>query len=147
MYALWSYGTCNVWEELEYILHTGCVSWYPTKSVNILKAVLHLQQARSSLKHRLHKLDLLLAAKHRQKQVTSQYHNKSKHACTHAHTHARTHARTQLLRPSWILSGTTRVSQHQKGKTRKAKSICIYWRKRQQVAVSTPLHSTYRAGH
>jgi len=29
----------------------------------------------------------------------------------HAHTH------TTILQPSWILSGTTRVSQHQKGKT------------------------------
>jgi len=30
------------------------------------------------------------------------------------------------LRPSWIMSGTTRVSRHQKGKP-----IWIYWSKRQ----------------
>jgi len=47
------------------------------------------------------------------------------------HTHARTHARTQpFYRPSWILSGTTRVSRHQKGKTRKVKLIWIYCSKR-----------------
>jgi len=38
-----------------------------------------------------------------------------------AHTQARMHTRTQthttVLWPSWILSGTTWVSQHQKGKT------------------------------
>ena len=28
-----------------------------------------------------------------------------------------THAQTTVLRPSWILSGTTRMSWHQKGKT------------------------------
>jgi len=44
--------------------------------------------------------------------------------CKHTHTH------TTILRPSWILSGTTRVSQHQKGKTRKAEPIWIYWSKR-----------------
>jgi len=36
-----------------------------------------------------------------------------------------------VLQPSWILSGTTRVSRHQKGKTRKVKPIWIYWSKRQ----------------
>jgi len=30
----------------------------------------------------------------------------------------------------WILSGTTRVSQHQKDKTRKVKPVSIYWSKR-----------------
>jgi len=30
----------------------------------------------------------------------------------------------------WILSGTTRVSWYQKGKTRKVKPIWIYWSKR-----------------
>jgi len=30
----------------------------------------------------------------------------------------------------WTLSGTTRVSQYQKGKTRKIKPIWIYWSKR-----------------
>jgi len=30
------------------------------------------------------------------------------------HTHTDTHT---VLQPSWILSGTTRVSRHQKGKT------------------------------
>ena len=36
------------------------------------------------------------------------------HTHMHTHTHAHTHNR---LRPPWILSGTTRVSRHQKGKT------------------------------
>jgi len=49
----------------------------------------------------------------------------------HAHTH------TTILQPSWILSGTTRVSGHQKGKTRKVKPIWIYWSKRQRVAVAS----------
>jgi len=31
--------------------------------------------------------------------------------------HTKTHTHTTVLRPSWILSGTTRVSWHQKGKT------------------------------
>ena len=39
----------------------------------------------------------------------------------------RTH--TTVLWPSCILSGTTRVSWHQKGKTRKIKPIWIYWNK------------------
>jgi len=30
----------------------------------------------------------------------------------------------------WNLSGTTRVSRYQKGKTRKVKTIWIYWSKR-----------------
>ena len=38
-----------------------------------------------------------------------------KHTHTHTHTHAHIHTHT-VLRPSWILSGTTRVSWHQKGK-------------------------------
>jgi len=37
---------------------------------------------------------------------------------------------TAILRPSWILSRITRVSWHQKGKTRKVKPIWIYWSKR-----------------
>jgi len=37
---------------------------------------------------------------------------------------------TTVLWPSWILSGTTRVSRHQKGKTRKVKPVWIYWSKR-----------------
>jgi len=37
-----------------------------------------------------------------------------------------THAHTTILQLFWILSGTTRVSQHQKGKTRKVKPIWIY---------------------
>jgi len=41
--------------------------------------------------------------------------------------HNPTHNRFTAL---WILSGTTRVSQHQKGKTRKVKPIWIYWSKR-----------------
>jgi len=47
---------------------------------------------------------------------------------THAHTHTQTH--TTILCPSWILSGTTQVSRHQKGKTKKVKPIWIYWSKR-----------------
>ena len=46
-----------------------------------------------------------------------------------------------------ILSGTTRMSQYQKGKTRKVKSIWIYWSKWQWVAMTsaglyTNLHLT-----
>ena len=37
---------------------------------------------------------------------------------THTHTH------------TWIMSGTTRLSRHQKDKTRKVKPIWIYWCKR-----------------
>jgi len=37
------------------------------------------------------------------------------------------HTHTTVLRPSWILSGTTQVSRHHKGKTRKVKPIWIYW--------------------
>jgi len=60
------------------------------------------------------------------------------HACTHAHTHthtrmhARTHTHTIVLRPYWILPGTTWVSWHQKGKIRKVKPIWIYWSKRKR---------------
>jgi len=36
------------------------------------------------------------------------------------------------------LSGTTWMSRHQKGKTRKVKPIWIYWSKRQWVAVASP---------
>jgi len=50
---------------------------------------------------------------------------------THKHTH-----RT-VLWPSWILSRTTQVSQHQKGKTSEVKRIWIYWSKRQWVAVAS----------
>jgi len=35
-----------------------------------------------------------------------------------------------VLQLFWILSGTTRVSWYQKGKTRKVKPIWIYWSKR-----------------
>jgi len=41
-----------------------------------------------------------------------------------------THTHTTVLWHSWILSETTWVSQHQKGKTRKVKPIWIYWSKR-----------------
>jgi len=37
---------------------------------------------------------------------------------------------TIVLQLFWILSGTTWVSRYQKGKTRKAKPIWIYWSKR-----------------
>jgi len=40
------------------------------------------------------------------------------------------HTHTTALQPSWILSGTTRVNWHQKGKTRKVKPIWFYWSKR-----------------
>jgi len=56
---------------------------------------------------------------------------------THIHTHTHTHTQTTVLRPSWILSGTTQVSWHQKGKTRKVKPIWIYWSKRHWVAVAS----------
>jgi len=46
------------------------------------------------------------------------------------HTHTHTHIHTTILQPSWILSGTTLVRRHQKGKTRKVKPIWIYWGKR-----------------
>jgi len=46
-----------------------------------------------------------------------------------AHTH--THTLPIVLRLSWILSRTTRLSQHQKRKTEKVKPIWIYWSKRQ----------------
>ena len=36
---------------------------------------------------------------------------------------------TIILRPSWILSGATRVSRKQKSKTRKVKPVWIYWSK------------------
>jgi len=44
---------------------------------------------------------------------------------------------TTILWPSWILSRTTRVSWHQKGKTRKVKPILIYWSTRYWVAVAS----------
>jgi len=37
---------------------------------------------------------------------------------------------TTILQPTWILSWTTRVSRHQKGKTRKVIPMWIYWSKR-----------------
>jgi len=37
---------------------------------------------------------------------------------------------TTVLRPSWVLSRTTQVNRHQKGKTKKVKPISIYWSKR-----------------
>jgi len=55
---------------------------------------------------------------------------------SHTHTHTHTHTQT-VLRPSWILSRITWVSQHQKGKTRKVKPIWIYWSKRQWMAVAS----------
>jgi len=42
-----------------------------------------------------------------------------------SHTDTHNHFTT-----SWILSGTTQVSRHQKGKTRKVKPLWIYWSKR-----------------
>jgi len=60
---------------------------------------------------------------------------KHKHTHTHmcTHTHVRTHMRALAhTQPFYgILSGTTRVSRHQKDKTRKVKLIWIYWSKRQ----------------
>jgi len=41
-----------------------------------------------------------------------------------------THTHTTVLLLFWNLSGTTRVSRHQKGKTIKVKPIWIYWSKR-----------------
>jgi len=41
-----------------------------------------------------------------------------------------THTHTTVLLLLWNMSGTTRVSRYQKGKTRKGKPIWIYWSKR-----------------
>jgi len=41
------------------------------------------------------------------------------------------------VRALWTLSGTTRISRYQKGKTRKVKPIWIYWSKRQRVAMAS----------
>ena len=41
-----------------------------------------------------------------------------------------THTHTTVLLLFWNLSGTTRVSRYQKGKTRKVQPIWIYWSKR-----------------
>jgi len=40
------------------------------------------------------------------------------------------HTHTTVLQPSRILSGTNRVSWHQKSKTKKVKPVWIYWSKR-----------------
>jgi len=53
-----------------------------------------------------------------------------------AHTHTHTHTHNHLW-PSWILSGITQVSRHQKSKTRQVKPVWIYWSKRQWVAVAS----------
>jgi len=53
-----------------------------------------------------------------------------KHLQTEISLFTDTHTHTNVLWPSWILSGTTQVSWHQKGKTRKVKPIWIYWSKR-----------------
>jgi len=78
------------------------------------------------------------------------------HAHTHAHAHAHahtthTHTHTTILRPSWILS-TTRVSQHQKGKTNLdlleqeiASGSGISWAI--SKSASWPRHTTMPASH
>jgi len=43
---------------------------------------------------------------------------------------AKQHTHATILQPSWILPGSTWVSQHQKVKTMKVKPIWIYWSKR-----------------
>jgi len=43
---------------------------------------------------------------------------------------AHTHKHITVLWPSWILSRTTQLSRHQKGKTMKVKPIWLYWIKR-----------------
>jgi len=48
------------------------------------------------------------------------------HSTTKARYTVPVHTHTVLL-PSCILSGTTQVSQHQKGKTRKVKPIWVHW--------------------
>jgi len=60
--------------------------------------------------------------------------------CKWTNKQSQTDTYTTVIRPSWILSGTTLVSRHQKGKTRKVKPIWIYWRKRQWVAVASAGH-------
>jgi len=57
------------------------------------------------------------------------------HTCMHACRH--THRHTIVLRLFWILSGTTRVSRYQKGKTRKLKPVWIYCSKRHWMAVAS----------
>jgi len=47
------------------------------------------------------------------------------------------HTHTTILLLLCYLSGTTRVSRYQKGKTRKVKPIWIYWSKKQWVAVAS----------
>jgi len=49
---------------------------------------------------------------------------------------------TTVLQPSWILSRTTWVSQHQKGKTRKVKPIWIYWSKT-YITMAASHHSVF----
>ena len=51
-------------------------------------------------------------------------------ACSSASIYTYTHTHTTILWPSWILSGTTQVIWHQKGKIRKVQPIWIYWSKR-----------------
>jgi len=53
----------------------------------------------------------------------------------------------------WILSGTTRVSRYRKGKTRRVKSVCIYWTRDREwqwhqlgyVQIYTPPQRDYHA--
>jgi len=40
------------------------------------------------------------------------------------------HIHTTILLLFWNMSGTTRVSRYQKGKTKKVETIWIYWSKR-----------------
>ena len=63
---------------------------------------------------------------------THTYKNRRVVINTYTHTYTCT-----VLWPSWILSGTIRVSRHQKGNTRKVKPIWIYRSKRQWVAVAS----------
>jgi len=56
---------------------------------------------------------------------------------TYQHTHTHTHTHTTVIRPSWILSGMSWVTRHQKDNIRQVKPIWIYWHKRQWVAVAS----------
>ena len=51
--------------------------------------------------------------------MCADFYDLGKFIYTHTPTHTHTHTHTTILQPSWILSGTTRVSRLQKGKTRK----------------------------
>ena len=81
---------------------------------------------------------------------TSTINDSTKVACCHSHmqrwpwlsrsnqyTQTLLHLHLQLFYGPLTVSGTTRVSQYQKRKTRKVKPIWIHWSKRKWVAVAS----------